>query len=350
MQKYTDLDPNRFNVDGVGWDRPADPSDPDEPHQEPPRRDQGAHGRERRAERGVFRPRQRRPATRARAGWQVTRLEQSSAVTGETRRRRTEPRAPGQARPRRGWLERGAGLFLGLREQAPRWQVVLIGLLGVGACFGTLVVRHPGRARGADHLAVEGAVQPLGDVLELPQPLVRPGPDAQPADHPAPGVLGFGLATLVGVPLGVLCGCFSRVNAFFLPMTLFGRNIPVAALIPLTFSLFGIGELQKVMFIFIACVAFIVSDTARAIGEVREAVHRHGLHPGGGPLADDHQGAGAAGHAQHLQLAAAAVLAGLRLHHAGRGGQVRRRVGRAGRHHQHLATARARASTCCWCC
>jgi NitT/TauT family transport system permease protein len=82
---------------------------------------------------------------------------------------------------------------------------------------------------------------------------------------------GFGLATLVGVPLGILCGCFTRINAFFLPVTLFGRNIPVAALIPLTFSLFGIGELQKVMFIFIACVAFIVSDTARAIGDVRES-------------------------------------------------------------------------------
>ena len=80
--------------------------------------------------------------------------------------------------------------------------------------------------------------------------------------------LGFGLAALVGVPLGVLCGCFPRVQAFFLPMTLFGRNIPVAALIPLTFSLFGIGELQKVMFIFIACVAFVVWDTTRAIEEV----------------------------------------------------------------------------------
>ena len=58
------------------------------------------------------------------------------------------------------------------------------------------------------------------------------------------------------------------MQAFFLPLILFGRNIPVAALIPLTFSLFGIGELQKIMFIFIACVAFIVWDTARAIDEV----------------------------------------------------------------------------------
>jgi NitT/TauT family transport system permease protein len=80
--------------------------------------------------------------------------------------------------------------------------------------------------------------------------------------------LGFGLAALVGVPLGVLCGCFPRVNALFLPLMLFGRNIPVAALIPLTFSLFGIGELQKIMFIFIACVAFVMSDTARSITEV----------------------------------------------------------------------------------
>ena len=29
VQKYPDLDPNRFNVDGVGWDRPADPTDPE---------------------------------------------------------------------------------------------------------------------------------------------------------------------------------------------------------------------------------------------------------------------------------------------------------------------------------
>ena len=162
--------------------------------------------------------------------------------------------------------------------------------------------------------------------------------------------LGFGLATLVGVPLGVLCGCFPRINAFFLPLTLFGRNIPVAALIPLTFSLFGIGELQKVMFIFIACVAFIISDTARAIGEVGEPYVDTAYTLGASRWQMIMQGAGSAGHAQRLQLAAAALRPGLRLHHAGRGGQVRRRVGRPGRHHQHLAAARARASTCSWCC
>jgi ABC-type nitrate/sulfonate/bicarbonate transport system permease component len=65
-----------------------------------------------------------------------------------------------------------------------------------------------------------------------------------------------------------MAGCFSWCNAFFTPLSIFGRNIPVAALIPLTFSLFGIGDRQKIMFIFIATVAFILSDSARAVQDV----------------------------------------------------------------------------------
>ncbi len=80
--------------------------------------------------------------------------------------------------------------------------------------------------------------------------------------------LGFALAAVVGVSLGVLCGCFTRIEAFFLPMTLFGRNAPLAAVIPLTFALFGIGEAQKIMFIFIACVAFVMVDATQAIKDV----------------------------------------------------------------------------------
>jgi NitT/TauT family transport system permease protein len=81
-------------------------------------------------------------------------------------------------------------------------------------------------------------------------------------------VLGFALAAAIAVPLGVLCGCFPWINAFFAPVNVFGRNIPIAALIPLTFALFGIDEQQKIMFIFIAVVAFIMMDTAVAIADV----------------------------------------------------------------------------------
>jgi NitT/TauT family transport system permease protein len=81
-------------------------------------------------------------------------------------------------------------------------------------------------------------------------------------------VLGFALAAAIGIPLGILCGCFPWMNSFLAPINVFGRNIPIAALIPLTFALFGIGELQKVMFIFIAAVAFVMMDTASAVADV----------------------------------------------------------------------------------
>ena len=65
------------------------------------------------------------------------------------------------------------------------------------------------------------------------------------------------------MPLGILAGSWRVVEAAGAPLALFGRNLPVAALIPLTILWFGIDETQKVMFIFIACVPFVYSD-ARA--------------------------------------------------------------------------------------
>ena len=79
---------------------------------------------------------------------------------------------------------------------------------------------------------------------------------------------GFSLAAAVGVPLGIMAGCFPPIKAFLTPLILFGRNIPIAALVPLTFFFFGIDEGQKVMFIFLACVAFVVSDTATSVANV----------------------------------------------------------------------------------
>lgn len=78
-------------------------------------------------------------------------------------------------------------------------------------------------------------------------------------------MIGFGLAALVGVPLGILAGSWRVFEAASAPVALFGRNIPVAALIPLTILWFGIEETQKAMFLFIACVPFVFTDSVRAV-------------------------------------------------------------------------------------
>ena len=81
-------------------------------------------------------------------------------------------------------------------------------------------------------------------------------------------VTGFGLAVLVGVPLGIIAGSWRVLEAAGAGLALFGRNLPVAALIPLTILWFGIDETQKLMFIFIACVPFVYSDAVAAIAAV----------------------------------------------------------------------------------
>jgi NitT/TauT family transport system permease protein len=80
--------------------------------------------------------------------------------------------------------------------------------------------------------------------------------------------IGFGLAAGVGVPMGIVAGAWRPVQSFWQPLAVFGRNVPIAALIPLTLMWFGIGEMQKVMFIFFACVPFIFSDAVVAVIEV----------------------------------------------------------------------------------
>lgn len=81
---------------------------------------------------------------------------------------------------------------------------------------------------------------------------------------------GFGLAVLVGVPLGMFAGAWRPLSAFLGPLVLFARNIPIAALVPLTMVWFGLGEVQKIMFIFMATFAFIFSDASAEVNSVPE--------------------------------------------------------------------------------
>lgn len=159
--------------------------------------------------------------------------------------------------------------LLELRREVPRWQALLFGLLCLAVCLGIWQWLTWGAAeeRILSPSIIPSPRETFGDFRSLwfDRALTR-----NTAASLKRVLLGFGLAAAVGVPLGILGGCFRGVDAFFAPLTIMGRNIPIAALIPLTFSLFGIGEFQKVMFIFLACVAFVMGDSAAAVGEISE--------------------------------------------------------------------------------
>jgi NitT/TauT family transport system permease protein len=65
-------------------------------------------------------------------------------------------------------------------------------------------------------------------------------------------MFGFGLAVVVGLPLGILMGRFQRVENFFLPLVSALMPIPSFALVPLFMLWFGIGNLTTILIVFYA--------------------------------------------------------------------------------------------------
>ena len=163
--------------------------------------------------------------------------------------------------------------LLGLRTGISRWQSLLAAVVCLGICFCAWWYvthgEHEERILGYSQLP-----SPKEAIDYFPKLWDSKSPNSHLFNNTIRSLtrvaIGFSLALLVGIPLGVAAGCFSLVRAFLSPLILFGRNIPVAALTALVFALFKSGETEKFMFIFIACVAFIVSDAADAIRDVAE--------------------------------------------------------------------------------
>ena len=80
--------------------------------------------------------------------------------------------------------------------------------------------------------------------------------------------LSFLLALVLAVPLGVAMGSFGSTRAMFAPSMTASGYIPIATLVPLTMSWFGIGELQKVAFLATAFGIFMLPQVVAAIERV----------------------------------------------------------------------------------
>jgi ABC-type nitrate/sulfonate/bicarbonate transport system permease component len=95
---------------------------------------------------------------------------------------------------------------------------------------------------------------------------------------------GVGLAALVGISLGVAAGAHRGIGAAVGPLVVFLRSIPMGALLPLMLVMFETGEKQKVMFLFFAIVAFVFSDTVKAVSLVPQRYVETAQTLGGGNL------------------------------------------------------------------
>jgi NitT/TauT family transport system permease protein len=92
--------------------------------------------------------------------------------------------------------------------------------------------------------------------------------------------MGFFLACLIGIPLGILAGTFKVAESFIVPMSEFIRYMPAAAFIPLIMVWAGIGETAKILVIFIGCffqlLLMVADDTSKVNKDLLSASYTLG--------------------------------------------------------------------------
>ncbi|MGM9926900.1 MAG: ABC transporter permease [Bacillus sp. (in: firmicutes)] len=92
--------------------------------------------------------------------------------------------------------------------------------------------------------------------------------------------MGFLLACLIGIPLGILAGTFKFAESIIIPLSEFIRYMPAAAFIPLIMVWAGIGETAKILVIFIGCffqlLLMVAEDTSRVNKDLLSASYTLG--------------------------------------------------------------------------
>jgi NitT/TauT family transport system permease protein len=86
--------------------------------------------------------------------------------------------------------------------------------------------------------------------------------------------LGFVLALAIVLPLGILIGAFGSMRALLSQVVTASGYIPIATLVPLTMSWFGLDEAQKVVFLAMAFGIFLLPLVAKAIDGVPDVYLR----------------------------------------------------------------------------
>lgn len=176
--------------------------------------------------------------------------------------KRAVPAAKADFRPVR------AGGVLRIRETIPAWMAWVLGVIPVLVLLAAWFVVTAGAEAESRLISPTILPSPVEVLKSFPslwfdRALVR-----NLAVSFGRVLLGFGLAVAIVFPLGVLMGGFTKVKAMFGPLAVFGAYIPIPTLVPLTLSLFGTAELQKVVFLALAFGVYLLPLIVQAVDGV----------------------------------------------------------------------------------
>ena len=156
---------------------------------------------------------------------------------------------------------------LGIRETIPGWMTWGFGLLPIVAL---LLVWFSITAGTAEERVISPTIlpSPVEVARSFPQLWFQRALMRNLLTSLGRVVGGFGLAVAVTFPLGLFMGSFTRVKAMFSPLSVLGAYLPIPALVPLTMSLFGTGEWQKLLFLALAFSIYLLPLVVAAVDGV----------------------------------------------------------------------------------
>lgn len=162
----------------------------------------------------------------------------------------------------------GPAGWMRVRGQAPAWQRWALGTVPVLALLAIWWIMT------GDGPAEERIISPA--ILPSPLEVLRSFPKLWFERALTRNMLvsfgrvtaGFAVGIAIAFPLGLGMGAFTRIKAMFTPMSVLGAYLPIPALVPLTLSLFGTGERQKVLFLALAFVIYLLPLIVAAVDGV----------------------------------------------------------------------------------
>ena len=157
--------------------------------------------------------------------------------------------------------------FVTIRGQVPRWASIVLGAIPILAIFLMWWIFTSGAPE-------ERRIAPtiLPSPVEVAQSIPELMTSRDLLHHVWASVrrvsLSFMLSLTLVLPVGILMGSFGSVGAIFTPVSTASSYIPIATLVPLTMSWFGIDELQKIMFLAMAFGIYLLPLVVKAIQSV----------------------------------------------------------------------------------
>ena len=168
-------------------------------------------------------------------------------------------------------LLRWLGGWFPIRKSIPRWQYVCLALspLLIGLGLWWALTRGAPEERVISRTILPSPVEvavSFGDLWfgsKTQKPFIY-----QVRTSFVRVCLSFVIAAALALPIGFSMGAFARVRSFFNPIALAGGYLPIPALVPLTMSIFGTDERQKIVFLSIAFFVYLLPLVVVAVDKV----------------------------------------------------------------------------------